>query len=575
MDVEDNNPKKSCCSKTRCSVIVLVSVLVSVAILCVVTFATDIREKVQYDTSKLEWWKTSPVYQIYPMSFKDTNDDGKGDLNGITEKLSYLSVLGVKAIWISPFYESPMKDNGYDIINYTAIDPLFGTMDNFDHLLVKAKEKDIKVIIDFVPNHTSNQSQWFTDSESRVEGYEDFYVWVNGTGDTTPNNWTNTLGASAWAWSDIRQQYYYHNYLVEQPDLNYRNPAVIAAVKDVLRFWLDKGVAGFRVDAVVHLFESENLQEQETTVNLPEIFPVIEGWKKLLDTYSDPPRVMFSEATSVDKEIIRKYYDAGTIPFNFDLVKQVNRTCDGMCFRDVIKEYMETLRSDDWPNFLTGSHDFSRVATRLEKDKARAIAMLLLTLPGTPIIYYGEEIGMTDVPYTFTESHDTFGLRLGEDGYRNKTRDPERSPMQWTSATNAGFTNDSVHPWLHLSLESPKVNVEVQKTIASGILQLYKDLIKLREYPSFETSELEFALVAHDILSYVRHARGWQMHLVIINLSSQSATHDFSSGPVFSTKGTVAVTTDSSLSVKQEVDLTSVTVEANQGVVIAVKYQKH
>ncbi|XP_060077654.1 maltase 1-like [Ylistrum balloti] len=574
MDLFDDNPKKSCCSKTRCSVIVFVCLLVSVAVICVVTFTADVREKIQYDTSVLQWWKTTPVYQIYPMSFKDTDDDGKGDLNGITEELSYLSNLGVKAVWISPFYESPMMDNGYDISNHTAIDPIFGTMDDFDRLLEEANKKGIQVIVDFVPNHTSNESQWFIDSENRVKGYEDFYVWVNGTVGTPPNNWNNTLGMSAWTWSETRQQYYYHNYLKEQPDLNYRNPAVKAAVLDVMKFWLEKGVAGFRIDAIVHLFESEDLQDQ-VTVNLPEIFPVIKDWKKLLDAYSNPPRVMFSETTSVDSEIIKKYYDAGTIPFNFDLVKKVNRTCGGICMRDVISEYMTKLGSNDWPTFLTGSHDISRVATRLGNDKTRAMAMLLLTLPGTPIIYYGEEIGMADVRYTFDEGQDSFGLRLGKGGYENRTRDPERSPMQWTSALNAGFTNDSATPWLHLSPESPKVNVELQKANASGILQLYKNLIDIRKYPSFETSKLDFAEVTSDILSYIRSAAGWQMHLVIINLSSQSATHDFSSGPVFSTKGTVAVTTDNSSPVGQDVDLTSVTVEPFQGVIIAVNYQKH
>lgn len=585
MELEDENPKKSCCSKTRCSAIVLVGLLVSIAVVCVVTFVSDdVREKVQYDTSKLEWWKKTPVYQIYPISFKDTDDNGKGDINGITQKLPYLSELGVKAVWISPFYDSPMNDNGYDIRNYTAMNDLFGTMDDFEHLLKEAKSKDIKVIIDFVPNHTSNESQWFIESENRTEGYEDFYVWVNGTEGTPPNNWKNNIGLSAWTWSNKRQQYYYHNYLAEQPDLNYRNPDVVAAMKEVLRFWLEKGVAGFRIDAVVHLFESESLQDQvekdgqtvqNETVNLPELFSVIEVWKMLINDYSNPPRVMFSEATIVDKDIIRKYYDAGTIPFNFDLVKQVNTTCDGICLKDVIKDYTTILRSGDWPNFLTGSHDFSRVATRLGKEKARAMAMLLLTLPGTPVIYYGEEIGMTDVSYTFAETQDTFGSRLGEDGYLNATRDPERSPMQWTSAVNAGFTNVSATPWLHLSSDSAQVNVEAEKNNTGGLLQLYKDLIKLRNYPSFETSTLEFAVVTSDVLSYIRKANGWQMHLVVINLGSQEATNDFSRSPVFSTKGTIVVTTDSSFSVKQEVDLTNITIKPNQGVVIAVKYQKH
>ncbi|OWF38499.1 maltase A1-like [Mizuhopecten yessoensis] len=584
MDAE-GDPKEHCCSKTRCSVIVFAFLLVSVAVLCVVTFTGDVRKRVQYDTSDLQWWKTTPVYQIYPRSFKDTNGDGDGDLNGITEKLSYLSYLGIKAVWISPFYKSPMKDSGYDISNYTEVDPRFGTMDDFDRLLEEAKKKDIKVIIDFVPNHTSNESEWFVDSENREEGYDDFYVWVNGTSGTPPNNWKNTIGNSAWTWSDKRQQYYYHNYLIEQPDLNYRNPNVISVIQDVMRFWLDKGVAGFRIDAVVHLFESENLHDQveedgktiqNETVNLPEIFPVIQGWKKLLDTYSDPPRVMFSETTSVDKDIVKKYYDAGTIPFNFDLVKKVNRTCDGSCMRDVIKEYTkETLRSDDWPNFLTGSHDFSRVATRLGENRARAMAMLLLTLPGTPVIYYGEEIGMTDVHYTFNESRDTFGLRLGKDGYLSKTRDPERSPMQWTSGVKAGFTNQSVTPWLHLSSEYATVNVQVLKANASGILQLYKNLIETRRHPSFETNTLEFAVVTSDILSYVRNAEGWQTHLVVINLGSKSVTHDFSSGPVFSTKGKVAITTDDSIQVGQDVDLSSVSVGSNQGIVVAVTYQEH
>src|ERR1043165_273369 len=443
----------------------------------------------------LKWWQTAVFYQIYPRSFADGNGDGIGDFKGIIEKLDYLSDLGIDAIWLSPHFPSPNWDCGYDISDYMNVAPEYGTLEDFKRFLREAHARSMRVILDLVLNHTSDQHPWFLESKSsRDNPKADWYIWRDARPDGgVPNNWLAAFGGSAWQWDETTQQYYYHAFLKEQPDLNWRNPEVRAAMLAVLRFWLDRGVDGFRVDAIHHLIEAEHLKDNPPnpdwsegqsparrlarlyTLDQEETHEAIAEMRALADTYAD--RVLIGEA-SLPIEQLMAYYGIERpgfhLPFNFHLIKS---PWDPRVIAALIEQYEAALAGGAarWPNWVLGNHDGSRVASRIGPAQARVAAMLLLTLRGTPTIYQGEEIGMADVPIPTQCVRDPWeknvpGLGLG--------RDPERTPMQWDTSANAGFTDGD--PWLPLSSDHREVNVNAQHANPRSMLSLYRALIALR-----------------------------------------------------------------------------------------------
>jgi len=440
------------------------------------------------------WWQRGIVYQIYPRSFQDSNGDGVGDLPGILTRLDYLVDLGVDAIWISPIFPSPMADFGYDVSDYEGVHALFGNLDDFDRVVAAAHARGLKVVLDYVPNHTSDQHPWFIESRaSRTNPKRDWYIWHDPAPDGgPPSNWIAEFGGSAWEWDAATGQYYYHAFLKEQPDLNWRNPDVRRAMLDVLRFWLDRGVDGFRVDAIHHLIEDEELRDNPLNpdwregqsparrharifnLDREEVHDAIAAMRVIAEDYPGD-RVLIGEA-SLPFEQLMAYYGKHApgfhLPFNFQLIKA---PWDPAVIAGLIEEYERLLEPGNWPNWVLGNHDRARVASRIGKAQARVAAMLLLTLRGTPTIYQGEEIGMTDVPIPSDRVQDPWeknvpGLGLG--------RDPQRTPMQWDASPNAGFTDGT--PWLPLAADAASVNVAVQREDPTSMLSLYKALIRLR-----------------------------------------------------------------------------------------------
>ncbi|XYI01703.1 alpha-amylase family glycosyl hydrolase [Sorangium sp. So ce1128] len=479
------------------------------------------------------WWQRGIVYQIYPRSFMDSNGDGIGDLRGIRSRLDYLAWLGVDAIWISPIYTSPMADFGYDVSDYCGIDPRFGTLDEFDALVRDAHGAGLRVILDFVPNHTSDRHPWFLESRaSRASAKRGWYIWRDPAPDGgPPTNWLSEFGGPAWEWDAATGQYYYHAYLKEQPDLDWRNPEVRAAMLEVLRFWLDRGVDGFRVDTIHHLIKDSELRDNPPnphwkpgmpphrkllrlyTTDRPEVHEAVAAMRRVLDAYDD--RVLIGEAY-LPFDRLMAYYGQDLsgmhLPFNFHLI---GAPWNARAIAEVVREYEAALPPGAWPNWVLGNHDKPRIRSRIGAAQARVAAMLLLTLRGTPTLYYGDEIGMSDVPIAPDQVQDPFeknvpGLGVG--------RDPERTPMQWDGGANSGFTTGA--PWLPLAPDAGRTNVEALRADPRSILSLYRALIALRRAePALAIGSYAPVAAGDDLLAYER-AHGGRRLVVVLNLSS-------------------------------------------------------
>ena len=453
------------------------------------------------------WWQTGVIYQIYPRSYKDTTGNGIGDLHGVIEKLAYLAdTLGVNAIWLSPFYPSPMKDFGYDVADYVDVHPLFGTLDDFDELLEKAHQRGIKIIIDFVPNHSSDQHAWFQESRSsRDNPKRDWYVWAD-----QPNNWLSVFGGSAWEWDEATDQYYLHSFLKEQPDLNWRNPEVRKAVFEVVRFWLERGVDGFRVDVAHFIMKDPEMRDNppntetakaihkplgdyDTQGHLydkghPDIHEAYRQFRQVLNEYSaERPRFSIGEIHIFDCEEWAVYYgtalDELHMPFNFGLL---GIQWDAQTVRQHVDELEAALPPGAWPNYVLGNHDDHRLASRVGMVQARVAAMLLLTLRGTPTIYYGEEIGMTNVDIPRKMQKDPAGLRQP-----GQERDLCRTPMQWSTEPNAGFAPEGTSElWLPLADDWREINVETQINNPGSMINFYCRLLAIRkEFPALRQGD--------------------------------------------------------------------------------------
>jgi alpha-glucosidase len=478
------------------------------------------------------------LYQIYPRSFQDSNGDGVGDLRGIIERLPYLVELGVDALWLSPIFPSPMEDFGYDILDYTGIDPLFGTLDDFDALITAAHEYELKVILDLVPNHTSDQHPWFVESRSSTNNPKrDWYIWRDGGEGGPPNNWLSEFGGISWEFDAFTGQYYYHAFLRSQPDLNWRNPEVRRAIRDVMRFWLRRGVDGFRVDVMWHLIKDESLRDNPPnpdyapgqqpyerliplySADRPEVHDVVAEFRQVLEEFDN--RVLIGEIYLPPERLVAYYgrdLAGAHLPFNFALI---SAPWNARAVAKLIDDYEAVLPPGAWPNWVLGNHDRPRIASRIGRDQARVAALLLLTLRGTPTLYYGDELGLPQVDIQPDQVRDPWeknlpGLGIGRDGCR--------TPMQWDATPLAGFSTGA--PWLPLSPHSASENVTTQRQNATSMFSLYKALIALRRArPELALGSYEPIRVTENLLLFAREHHGQRL-VVGLNFGRKPALFD-------------------------------------------------
>ncbi|MGH3372387.1 MAG: alpha-amylase family glycosyl hydrolase, partial [Nocardioidaceae bacterium] len=496
------------------------------------------------------WWQAGVVYQIYPRSFADAGGDGVGDLPGITSHLDYLERLGVDALWLSPIYPSPMVDFGYDVTDHTGIDPLFGDVEDFDALVTGAHERGLRVLVDFIPNHVSDQHPWFAEAcSSREDPRRSWFLWADPAADGgPPNNWRSVFGGPAWTLHRPTGQYYYHAYLPEQPDLNWRNPDVRQAQLDVMRTWLDRGVDGFRVDAFRHLLKDDQLRDNpqnpawaphlppydalipERTADLDDIHALVTDMREVLDTHPVPAggnpageRVMVGELYLPIDRLVRYYGEGGAgmhLPSNMHLIAT---EWDAVQIAELVDAYEAALPRGAWPNWVLGNHDRSRIATRVGHEQARVAAMLLLTLRGTPTMYYGDELAMCDVPVPTERAQDPYEHRVPGIGVG---RDPERTPMQWAPGPNAGFCPEHVTPWLPVADNADEANVAVQSGDPTSMLALYQQLLALRrEEPALAVGSYARVCARGDVYAYLRSHDGRRL-LVALNLGGEEQDVD-------------------------------------------------
>lgn len=501
------------------------------------------------------WWRGAVIYQIYPRSFMDANNDGIGDLSGIIQKLPYVKELGVDAIWISPFFKSPMKDFGYDISDYRAIDPMFGTMDDFDELMTSAKQLNLKVIIDQVLSHTSDQHAWFLESrQDRTNDKADWYVWADGNEDgTPPNNWLSIFGGGAWQWEPRRQQYYLHNFLTSQPDLNFHNPDVRQAVLENIEFWLQKGVDGFRLDAINFCYHDKLLRDNPPKAKAdrqgrgfsednpyafqyhyynntqPENIAFMAEIRSVMNKY--PEVVALGEISSEDSLQTMAEYTQGDdrlhMAYSFELL-----TPEGS--PQYIRETVEALESrlaDGWPCWAIGNHDVTRVTSRWGDGtnniaQSKMFNAMLASLRGSICSYQGEELGLTEAEIEFKDLQDPYGITFWP---TFKGRDGCRTPIPWKSQqANNGFS-DAKKPWLPVPTVHGEQAVDLQMVMPESVLTAYRSFLYWRKtQPSLQYGEIKFVASDNDKLVFLRSYQAKQL-LVIVNFSAHEVSYSLNS----------------------------------------------
>ncbi len=535
------------------------------------------------------WWQTDIIYQIYPRSFKDSNGDGIGDLNGIIEKLDYLSgVLGVGAIWLSPFYTSPMADFGYDVADYTGVDPMFGDLMAFDRLVEETHRRGLKIIVDWVPNHSSNQHPWFIESRSsRTNPKRGWYLWADPKANGgPPNNWVSAFGGSAWEWDEQTGQYYEHSFLKEQPDLNWRNPEVIAAMFETVEFWLKREVDGFRIDVAQAILKDPQLRDNplrtnealsthkpmgdyDTQIHLydgpqEDTHLIYQQLRRLIDKYSlTRPRMSVGEVHIFDLTKWARYYgqnlDELHMPFNFGLLKT---HWEAQEVRQVVDNLEAHIPPGGWPNYVLSNHDEPRIASRLGVKTTRLAMMLLLTLRGTPTMYYGDELGLQNVEIKADKVQDpweklTPGLGLGRDG--------ERTPMQWDTTPNAGFSPAEVTPWLPVAENFQMQNVAVELTQPDSMLNFTRRLVALRQgSPALNAGSYQAVDgVPQTCFVYLRQ-HGSERYMVLLNFSEQTEIIELAGWDT----GQLALSTRLEAYKERDVNLAKVSLEAGEGWVV-------
>ena len=494
------------------------------------------------------WSDVNAIYQIYPRSFYYASGDGVGDLKGITQKLGYLKgdpgALGVDAIWISPFFVSPMDDFGYDVADYCDVDPIFGNLDDFDELIAEAHRRDIKVMIDYVPNHSSDRHKWFAESRSsRDNPKRDWYIWRDGRDDgSPPNNWQSVFGGSAWQYDETTGQYYLHSFLASQPDLNWANPEVQVAMADVLRFWMERGVDGVRADAVRWMSKHPELHDNphnphyrhgeedpyhaHLQVNSrygPHLFDYLKVIADTIAEYDD--RIVLFEDYPDDGleggryEQYKRFYEINpsvAAPFNFD---GMDVSYNAGSFRHFINSFQSFAGNTLRPFYCFGNHDKPRLASRVGQEQARAIGMMQLTLPGIPVIYYGEELGMRNVDIPADKVQDPFELQTPGFGLG---RDPGRTPMQWSDVEYAGFSQHE--PWLPLADDYRTHNVVTERQDPRSSLKLYQNMLGLRDSEIMRSGEYaEWHNHNDQLFGYTRRHAGEEI-LVVFNMSDDSVS---------------------------------------------------
>ncbi len=510
------------------------------------------------------WWKNAVIYEIYPRSFQDSNGDGIGDLNGITQRLDYLQELGVDAIWLTPVYPSPQVDFGYDISDYKNIDPQYGTLADFDRLVAEAGKRHIRIVMDMVMNHTSDKHEWFIQSRSsRTNPYRDWYMWRDGKGETAtdkgapPNNWQSEFGHSAWQWDEKTRQYYYHKFYAEQPDLNWYNPKVHEAFKDVIGFWLQRGVGGFRFDAITTLFEDPNLADEGVvkdkdgkplinafgeprldglkTEFLPGVHSVMQEMRAAADTFSSSKfpgtRVLIGETYVPNIAALAEEYGSAQKPeFHLPMDTQLGmlNKLDVAQFRAKLTD-AETGLNGHVPLLIFDNHDNPRLDARYgdgvhDTEIQRVISTVLFLSRGTALFYYGDEIGMKTTPPTRKEDvKDPVGVT----GWpKEKGRDGERTPMQWDASANAGFASASVTTWLPVPPSAATVNVQAEEADPDSLLGWYKALIHLKkDNPAFaDGANIMLDASNTKVLSWVRKAPGAPAVVVSANFTAEPQT---------------------------------------------------
>ncbi len=488
-------------------------------------------------STKATWWQSAVIYEIYPRSFQDSDGDGVGDLEGIIQRLSYLEWLGIDAVWITPIYPSPLADFGYDVADYTDIHPLFGDLEAFDHLVEALHAKNIRLILDFVPNHTSEQHPWFLDAKSGpTSAHRDWYIWQNPapTGGP-PNNWVSIAGGGGWELDAESGQYYCHMFLKEQPDLNWRNPAVRRAMYDAMQFWLARGVDGFRLDVFWLLIKDWRFRNDPLNPDYqdgqpdfrrtlpifsgdrPEIHEIATEMRALVESV-DRDCVLIGEIYQPAEKLVTYYGEDGRglhLPFNFNLMWQHWSPRPILAY---IEEYEAALPADGWPSWVLGNHDQKRIASRVGPAQARVAMLVLLTLRGTPTLYYGDELALENVPIPPGQEQDPFGLAHPEQG-----RDPVRTPMPWSrQERHAGFTTGL--PWLPLGNDHPDRCVELQRDDPASMLNLTRNLLALRRSSAaLSRGAWSAAKVSGDVLAYVRETES-ERYLIVANLDDQVKT---------------------------------------------------
>jgi len=549
-----------------------------VGVLAVHAQNTSAQAQTSTASSVADWWKNAVIYEIYPRSYQDTNGDGIGDLNGITAHLDYLKTLGVDAIWLTPCYPSPQVDFGYDISDYEAIDPQYGTMADFDRLVAEAKKRHIRILMDMVMNHSSDKHKWFLQSRSSKDNpYRDWYMWHDGKGETAtsqgevPNNWQSDFGHSAWEWDPTTRQYYYHKFYIQQPDLNWNNPKVHDAFKDIINFWLKKGVGGFRFDAITTLFEDPDMRDDEVlkdkdgnsyknnygdvalndtmTNNLPGTHPVMQEIRQVADQFNPNvfpgTRVLIGETYLPNvQELAKQYGPPGKPEFELPMDTQIGfiNKLDVATFRARINN-AETQLNGNTPLIVFDNHDNPRLDARYgdgvhDTDIERVISTMLFASRGAALFYYGDEIGMKTTPPTRKEDvKDPVGLT----GWpKDKGRDGERTPMQWNTTRNAGFTTGT--PWLPVPPTYTTVNVKMEDPQSDSMLAWYKRLIELKKTnPAFAHGENVMLDPTNDkVLSWLRQSPDGVQVVIATNFTAEAQTVNLTAGAAL--KGTHAKT---------------------------------
>ncbi|CAF1091752.1 unnamed protein product [Adineta steineri] len=510
-----------------------------------------------YDDSQ-DWWMRDPIYEIILSSYQDSNNDGIGDIQGLRQRLDYIQSLGMKTIWLTPIYPSPWKDYGYDISNFCDIDSRFGTLDDFRELIKDLHSRHMRIIIDFVPNHTANTHPWFQAALRNDPNYIDYYIWHEGknNGKDLPTNWVGASGQHMWTYSPERKMYYLHQFLDSQPDLNFRNEKVMEEMKKILRFWLDMGVDGFRADAVRHLIENDQFRDEPLSKNAKDSdaevmydayehtetadqsgsYVLVRRWRKFFDEYSyENNRDYIFLATEAYAQDIKKVMEhfalnreelGSDVSINFLITYYLDKEDDekhGLALDKQLSEWHSNLPDHAWSNWCLGSHDSRRIASRLpQKELIDGFYMLLLLQSGTALVYYGDEIGMFDRPFKLEhreEFLDITAFNYGDKHAEEKTRDCQRTPMQWTDQLPyAGFTSGTSKPYLPLSDAWHEVNVEQQEKASRSHLKLFQQLVKLRQQSPFYGGNQKKVISTKELYAFIR----WldtDIYLIVINMN--------------------------------------------------------